>query len=308
MYLLIVFLVAGFFGRFLGAEGTAIMTTGQNIVLFAILILGLIFLFRRYCFRLKKLYGFRLVFIIYISILLCCSFLSYFIRLYLLSRLGLGMNLVYPFLILTMVEALPAPSDPSSSAGWTDFDEGVLLEPFSETEMEGPSVNSSIPGVARDEAPGVVQNSSLESSMRNRIFQLENDNSLFLLDKGRQYWSEIKTALDQAPSQREYNRLLEFENRDLQIREMKHQAFSLFREVLSEHPSLAEKAYYNPQEAFIDFFDEMREEIETELQSADADRSEIVILNKIVDDISKNGPRSYYIKKILGHFDKDVGF
>lgn len=94
------------------------MTTGQNIVLFAILILGLIFLFRRYC--LKKLYGFRLLFIIYISILLCCSFLSYFIRLYLLSRLGI--NFFYPF--LTMVGALPlpvpAPSDPSSSSSWMD--------------------------------------------------------------------------------------------------------------------------------------------------------------------------------------------
>lgn len=30
------------------------MTTGRKIVLFAILILGLIFLFRLYCFRLKK--------------------------------------------------------------------------------------------------------------------------------------------------------------------------------------------------------------------------------------------------------------
>ena len=40
MYLLIVFLpllgssVAGFFGRFLGSEGTAIITTGRNLVLF----------------------------------------------------------------------------------------------------------------------------------------------------------------------------------------------------------------------------------------------------------------------------------
>ena len=52
------------------------------------------------------------------------------------------------------VGALPAPSGPSSSSSWTEdsFEMRVLLEPFSETEMEGTSVNSSIPGVARDDA------------------------------------------------------------------------------------------------------------------------------------------------------------
>ena len=54
----------------------------------------------------------------------------------------------------------------------------VLLEPFSETEMEGTSVNR--PSVVWDEAgpshqPSIVKNSSLESSIKNRILQLERD-------------------------------------------------------------------------------------------------------------------------------------
>lgn len=53
------------------------------------------------------------------------------------------------------VPPLPAPSGPSSSSSWTEdsFELRVLSEPFSETEMEGTAVNSSIPRVGRDEAP-----------------------------------------------------------------------------------------------------------------------------------------------------------
>ena len=66
----------------------------------------------------------------------------------------------------------------SRHSGWTDFDLDVLAEPSSETEMEGTSVNSSIPRC--DEAGpshqgSVVQNASLEASLRNRVQRLERD-------------------------------------------------------------------------------------------------------------------------------------
>ncbi|CAI9768636.1 unnamed protein product [Fraxinus pennsylvanica] len=53
------------------------------------------------------------------------------------------------------VPPLPAPSGPASSSSWTEdaFELRVLSELFSETEMEGTSVNSSIPMVGHDEAP-----------------------------------------------------------------------------------------------------------------------------------------------------------
>lgn len=208
------------------------------------------------------------------------------------------------------VPPLPAPSGPSSSSSWTEdpFEPRVLLEPFSETEMQGTAVNSSIPRVARDEAgpshqAAIVHNSSLESSIRSRIRFLEDDSTIFLLDKETgEYWNEIRGALDQAPTQEEYRRLLEFENRDLQIRERKHACLSLFQQELSNHPALGENAAYNPKEAFIDFFDEKRGELDTHLEwsIAKKDREELLFLGKVDQDIKKNGPDSIYMKKILG--------
>ncbi|KAL8234375.1 hypothetical protein R6Q59_020475 [Mikania micrantha] len=104
----------------------------------------------------------------------------------------------------------------------------------------------------RDEAgQGIVRNASLESSMRNRIIRLEQTNSPYLLDKGKDaYWAEIKMTLDHAPSQEEYNRVVTFENRDLLLRELKQEALHLFREVVKQNPPLTGQAPYHPEEAF----------------------------------------------------------
>ncbi len=92
---------------------------------------------------------------------------------------------------------------------------------------------------------------------------MENTNCIFLLDKDRgEYWAEVKNALDNCSSQKEYNRLLEFENRDLQIRELKHECYSIFQQMLTDHPALAENAAYTPNEAFIDFLNEKRNELD----------------------------------------------
>ncbi|MFS7967921.1 hypothetical protein Hanom_Chr09g00791541 [Helianthus anomalus] len=56
-----------------------------------------------------------------------------------------------------------------------------------------------------------------------------------------QYWSDIKLELAEAPSQREYNRLIDFENRDLLIRELKHESLTLLNKMLIEYPTLREK-------------------------------------------------------------------
>lgn len=214
---------------------------------------------------------------------------------------------------LTYVHYMMGGSGPNSDS-WTEdsFEMRVLLEPFSETEMEGTSGNSSIPRVARDEAgpshppTGISRNLSLESSLRNRIVRLENEGSIFLLEKEKKaYWNDIQTALDQAPSQKEYNRLLEFENRDLEIRERKHSCYSLFQEVLSRYPGLFDNSSYkNPDEAILTFFEDTREELEAEevLSPADTDKAEIEIYKKIVKDIAKKKKESYYVKKILGSF------
>lgn len=292
---------------FVRSEGRAIITTGINIVLFGTLLLLLIFLFRRYYFHLNEKYGFRLI---YISILFCISFFFYFLRIYLVSRLGsFYSDSLYSGLLILCAsggEILPY-SGPSSSSSWTEdsFEMRVLLEPFSETEMEGTSVNPT--SVARDEAgpshqPSIMQNLSLEASLNNRILRLERDHTPFLLDKEKgAYWNNIKIALDQAPSQKEYNRLLDFENRDLQIREQKHQAYSLFQDLLAQHPVLAKNAAYNPEEAFVDFVTAKRDELDQ--QGGDVvvrDQRELTFLEDVYGDIRESGRNSIYIKTILG--------
>ena len=196
---------------------------------------------------------------------------------------------------------------PSHSNSWTEdsFSIGVLMEPFSETEMEGTSVHSS---VARDEAgpshqgrdeagPShegrVVQNASLESSMRNRIVRLEQDDSPFLLDKAKgAYWSDIRLQLEHAPSQKEYNRLLEFENRDLLLREQKHEALRLFQGILEQNPPLADQAPYNPQEVFKDFLEERGDRLDRlyPLDVDQRDTSELEFLALVRQGLRRDGP------------------
>lgn len=168
-------IVTGVFGRFLGAEGAAITPTGRNIVLFAILLLGFIFLFRVYCLRLKDKYGFRLVFIVCISILFLISFFFLFFRIYLLSRFSIHFDYIFSFFIFSVgggqALPLPAPSSPPHSSSWKEdsFEIGVLLEPFSETDIEDTSGN-----------PPLCHNNSFETSLQNKMSRLRIEYTSYL--------------------------------------------------------------------------------------------------------------------------------
>lgn len=76
------------------------MTTTQNIVLFSIFMIGLIFLFRLLCFRKKKSFLLKLL---YISILFLISVFCYYLRIYLLSRLSLHLTDLFSFLVVFSV-------------------------------------------------------------------------------------------------------------------------------------------------------------------------------------------------------------
>lgn len=199
-------------------------------------------------------------------------------------------------------EIIPSDSGsggPSHSNSWTgdSFGIQVLMEPFSETETESTSARSSIPRVDEAGPPPLVHNMSLESSMRNRIARLEQWKSPYLLDKAAgAYWADIKLELDHAPSQREYNRLLEFENRDLHIREKKTESFRLFQAVLGRNPTLADQAPYNPQEAFNDFLGQHADTLDQENVWA-RDKLELDFLDLVIKELKEDGPS--YVKKIF---------
>ena len=95
---------------------------------------------------------------------------------------------------------------------------------------------------------------------RGASLQGEIENSIFLLFKGKgEYWSEVKTALNNCASQKDYNRLI----RKPGSPDPGEKAWiSLFQQELSEHPALAENAAYHPTEALIDFCDEKRDELD----------------------------------------------
>lgn len=188
-------------------------------------------------------------------------------------------------------EALHVASSSTATPGqqWeTGVDPG---QPPMVAEQAGPSHQAAI-----------VHNRSLESSIRSRIRFLEDDSTIFLLDKEKgEYWNEIRGALEQAPSREEYTRLLEFENRDLRIRELKHSCFSQFRQVLSEQPALKENTDYEPEEALIDFFNKKRNELDAhrEWNIADKDEKEIELIARVAQDIRERGPDSNYMSEIL---------
>ena len=282
--------VAISFARYLGSEGTAIMTTGRNVVLFGILILGLIFLFRLLCIHLQKKSSFLLVFLnIFIYFVISLFFFSF--RIYFVSNFGLFLGDLFSSLLVCSVVSggghslpLPAPSGPSRPVHSTTSTEDsfgirVLMEPWP-----------------------ITPNLGLESSIQHRALALENDNSPFLLDKEkREYWKEIKTALTNCSSQRDYNWLLEFENRDLRIRELKHSCYTVFQEIITKEPALAENAAVDPKEVLIDFLDAKRTELDE--QGGDVlvrDRRELRFLTILTNDLRRHGPNSAYINTILG--------
>ena len=155
--------------------------------------------------------------------------------------------------------------------------------------------------VGAGEPSSIRPNESLEASMRGRILKLS---AQFLLDKETgQYWDDLKIALKNGSSQREYNRLLDFEHRDLLIREKKNECFTLFQEVLSQHPALRDDAAYDPTESFFYFFSEKRDSLDQEnpdCHPADKDRMEIKFLEEVNDNLRARGHRSIYIKRLLG--------
>jgi hypothetical protein len=208
--------VAGFFfGRFLGSEGIAIMNTGLNLLLFGIAILGFSFLFRLYCVRLQKKYNFRVVFFLYLSIVFVISFFFYFLRIYLLSSLGLlvGFSLASVLIFCVSEHSLPAPSVPSNSGNtpgsfdWRSFEERVLLEDM--PEESGSSVN----GPSNTEAAGSSETSG--DPDRNPEEVLKKRDELHLLvreqlnhycERGRPKWQlsrseEEKKAIYDEPTQ-----------------------------------------------------------------------------------------------------------
>lgn len=141
--------------------------------------------------------------------------------------------------------------------------------------------------------------------MRNRILQLERSCRAFLLGKPKgTYVQDLIGELRKAASQAEYNRLLDFENRDLFIREQKQKSFSLFQEVLSDDTDVAKQSPYNPEEVFKDFLTAGRDKLDLErptLPVRDRDRLELDWLDQVRQEL-EDGGTNYLLNVIFSEF------
>jgi len=185
MYLLIVFLpllgssVAGFFGRFLGSEGTAIMTTPEFLLPLFVLVVIFTIIYRILLSKKKK--SFLLLFLIYIVVFfLCCLF-----RFFILEKIVafLGVTTALSTLILNVscsgsnsnvhsggesgeisIPPLESSSRPESSSGSTSLEnhasssEKDYFSPSS--QFSSPSTSTSTPAI--DSSPNTEQKESLD--------------------------------------------------------------------------------------------------------------------------------------------------
>lgn len=110
-----------------------------------------------------------------------------------------------------------------------------------------------------EEEPQPHRNEALEASLRSRIRALENANSFFLPGTG---WDAVKEGLEACTSQSQYETQLRFETMDLKVREQRHSCYNFWQQMLSAHPSLAQRAAYAPEEAAKDFFNQSRDSLD----------------------------------------------
>lgn len=207
-----------------------------------------------------------------------------------------------------------ASPEPSTSSTWSGSWIGRWLNREEESSTNGSEDSFEInvllePFPAEQAAPHqavIHHNLSLESSLLNRIAQLEREHSIFLLDHPQGgYWAGVKESLNKASTQVEYDALLASESQDLVIRELRHRGARLIQGFFPPHNPIS-------NETLIHFFNHNLETLEEELpRSVDVrdintgvslfrthdiavvDRVEILNLNKMIKDLNTNGPASY---------------
>lgn len=182
--------------------------------------------------------------------------------------------------------------------------------PGSPQEVRGiPNSSFELPLPERTK-PIVQRNKSIESSLFQRVKNLENQNSLFLpqLEKG-EFWTDIKIKFDSALTKEEYEFSLEFESWDLRIRELRQQCASILKgEIQNSNLFKKEEIYINPVEAIKDFFDEQRANLEEGLDPIETfdshriEKKEVEFLINLLKDLSKKKGASFFVDRILKDF------
>ena len=160
---------------------------------------------------------------------------------------------------------------------------------------------------ASDAYTNLSRNNSFEASLFNRIKALQNKNSIFIQWDGN-YLDDVKNNLQSQVTQKEYNLKLEFESRELQLRELRDQAASLLKIELSRHQQiLEENTGTHINDSLFDFFDDLTQKIEKSFGHDDnrkkkilmIDNIEMARLSHIIKDLKEKGSTSSTFRKIV---------
>jgi hypothetical protein len=235
-----------------------------GIVLFSLALLISIFLFRRWIRSYKTSIYYRRIYIflyiviyivLYVLILVLCRLLKMSICPYFIGLLVLHMT----------------DDSAVSSASESSFELQVLLEPW-------------------PDEPGQVQrNLSQETSLRQRVLVFGNGNeeSPFLMGKTSfAFFQEVEENLQSASTQKEYNWILDFENRDLQIRERKRECYLLFDGLSQGELIPGSREHASARDYFMSFLDIKREQVEAELKNCQP--GGVYIHPRLIDQMEKN--------------------
>lgn len=194
-----------FFGPFLGT------TTGKDLVLFGILLVLLILMFRRIHFKIK--YGFLKV-AIYFSLLFVIFMYGSVIRCYLLSHLSFYFESLLPCFIFYVSESSLSTSNDNTSSSTTHI---VESSPHSLIPPENPQPGGNLLSIFGTQDPGG------ETELYTRIRLLENRliERLPPQQTPGEYENLVRDNLNQARNVLHYQSALSHELFDITVLELK---------------------------------------------------------------------------------------
>lgn len=288
----------GYGGRAINLDGISLLVMGLALW---ILLIG-------FCLLRRSLIPFYPLVFFFLNIFLGFGIAIYSIllRSYMSSTLS-SFGSVLVIFYVSSVNPYSHPSGAGGSPNWSEFDLGVLEEPFPTVEVNqplppAPQVEPAPPAnpVEHPIRPYI----GLESSMRNRVFLLNQQQCVFLFDQGDTYWAELKAKLRECPSQEDYSRLLDFENRELQILEEKHKVHRSFTRLLVENPALGQQAPYHPHEICKEVLNEKEDTFFSESAHLPSSERYAKVINQftsIWEDLEERGSASrYFIEFVDG--------
>ena len=100
------------------------------------------------------------------------------------------------------------------------------------------------------------------------------------------FFQDVEENLWSAATQKEYCRILSFENRDLQIRERKRDSFLLFESLLNGELIPGSREHTSARDNFLSFLSIQREQVEAELQKGQP--GGVYVHPRLIDQIERN--------------------